>query len=183
MTEKTQLFQFAGERPAEKTEAEKKKKWYQDRPVAAELFLGLLVLGCLFCGQIMTKDPSYMDLKNCSVMPCREFLFGTDTMGRDIFSMIWYGGRISLAIGLLSTLHCDCRSLRRSQRMCTGVAGRASDAADRDLFVGAESSSCHFSSGRCGKIQCDYDFCRDRNDKLDKHCKGCADRSTADPEQ
>ena len=45
-----------------------------------------------------------MDLKNCSVMPCREFLFGTDTMGRDIFSMIWYGGRISLAIGLLSTL-------------------------------------------------------------------------------
>lgn len=104
MTEKTQLFQFAGERPAEKTEAEKKKKWYQDRPVAAELFLGLLVLSCLFCGQIMTKDPSYMDLKNCSVMPCREFLFGTDTMGRDIFSMIWYGGRISLAIGLLSTL-------------------------------------------------------------------------------
>ena len=104
MTEKTQLFQFAGERPVEKTEAEKKKKWYQDRPVAAELFLGLLVLGCLFYGQIMTKDPSYMDLKNCSVMPCREFLFGTDTMGRDIFSMIWYGGRISLAIGLLSTL-------------------------------------------------------------------------------
>ena len=104
MTEKTQLFQFAGERPAEKTEAEKKKKWYQDRPVAAGLFLGLLVLGCLFCELIMTKDPSYMDLKNCSVMPCREFLFGTDTMGRDIFSMIWYGGRISLAIGLLSTL-------------------------------------------------------------------------------
>lgn len=30
--------------------------------------------------------------------------------------------------------HCDCRSLRRSQRMCTGVAGRASDAADRDLL-------------------------------------------------
>lgn len=87
-----------------KQKQKKKKKWYQDRPVAAELFLGLLVLGCLFCGQIMTKDPSYMDLKNCSVMPCREFLFGTDTMGRDIFSMIWYGGRISLAIGLLSTL-------------------------------------------------------------------------------
>ena len=36
MTEKTQLFQFAGERPAEKTEAEKKKKWYQDRPDPGE---------------------------------------------------------------------------------------------------------------------------------------------------
>ena len=92
------------ERGLQKKQKQKKEKMVSGRPVAAELFLGLLVLGCLFCGQIMTKDPSYMDLKNCSVMPCREFLFGTDTMGRDIFSMIWYGGRISLAIGLLSTL-------------------------------------------------------------------------------
>ena len=52
----------------------------------------------------MTKDPTYLDLAHCSAVPCREFLFGTDTMGRDIFSMIWYGGRISLFIGLLSTL-------------------------------------------------------------------------------
>ena len=37
-------------------------------------------------------------------MPCREILIGTDTMGRDIISMFWYGGRISLAIGLRSTL-------------------------------------------------------------------------------
>ena len=51
----------------------------------------------------MTKDPTYLDLAHCSAAPCREFLFGTDTMGRDIFSMIWYGGRISLAIGVLAT--------------------------------------------------------------------------------
>ena len=36
--------------------------------------------------------------------PGKEFLFGTDTMGRDIFSMIWYGGRISLLIGAASAL-------------------------------------------------------------------------------
>ena len=52
----------------------------------------------------MTKDPTYMDLMNYNLAPNREFLFGTDTMGRDIFSMIWYGGRISLFIGLLSTV-------------------------------------------------------------------------------
>ena len=45
-----------------------------------------------------------MDLKNYNVPPNREFLFGTDTMGRDVFSMIWYGGRISLFIGLVSTV-------------------------------------------------------------------------------
>ena len=44
-----------------------------------------------------------MDLMNYSRPPDREFLFGTDTMGRDIFSMIWYGGRISLLIGFVST--------------------------------------------------------------------------------
>ena len=49
----------------------------------------------------MTKDPTYLDLAHCSAVPCREFLFGTDTMGRDIFSMIWYGGRISLTIGFI----------------------------------------------------------------------------------
>ena len=167
-----------------KTEAEKKKKWYQDRPVAAELFLGLLVLGCLFCRQIMTKDPSYMDLKNCSVMPCREFLFGTDTMGRDIFSMIWYGGRISLAIGLLSTLISTVIAV-----LFGAVSGCAPAWLDAllmrltEIFLSVPNLLLVISSGCCGKIQCDYDFCRDRNDKLDKHYKGCADRSTADPEQ
>ena len=52
----------------------------------------------------MTKDPAYMDLLNCNVHPGKEFLFGTDTMGRDIFSMIWSGGRISLTIGVLASL-------------------------------------------------------------------------------
>ena len=65
--------------------------------------LAVIAAGCLGCGLLMTHDPSYMDLQHVSAAPCREFLFGTDTMGRDIFSMIWYGGRISLAIGVLAT--------------------------------------------------------------------------------
>ena len=44
-----------------------------------------------------------MDLAHYSTAPGREFWFGTDTMGRDLFSMIWYGGRISLFIGFAST--------------------------------------------------------------------------------
>ena len=43
-----------------------------------------------------------MDLEHYSAPPSREFPFGTDSLGRDIFSMIWYGGRVSLLIGLLS---------------------------------------------------------------------------------
>lgn len=73
-------------------------------PWISILLLSGILLGCLFCEVIMTKDPTYLDLTHYNAAPCREFLFGTDTLGRDIFSMIWYGGRISLCIGFLSTL-------------------------------------------------------------------------------
>lgn len=79
------------------------KKKRKEIPVLSLIILGVIVFGCLFCNLIMTKDPTYLDLKHYSTAPNREFLFGTDTMGRDIFSMIWYGGRISLLVGFLST--------------------------------------------------------------------------------
>lgn len=74
------------------------------RPVVSAILLALIVLGCLACRLVMTKDPSYMDLQHCGTAPNGEFLFGTDAMGRDIFSMIWYGGRLSLFIGGAATL-------------------------------------------------------------------------------
>ena len=97
------LFELAGNRKTETVIPKSKKKWYQGKPVVSAAILILIVLGCLCAELIMTKDPTYMDLLNYNKAPDREFLFGTDTMGRDIFSMIWYGGRISLLIGVLAT--------------------------------------------------------------------------------
>ena len=102
MTERA--FELTGIRSIQETVPEKKKKWYQGKPVVSVTILLLIVLGCVCAEWIMTKDPTYMDLLNYNKAPDREFLFGTDTMGRDIFSMIWYGGRISLIIGGLSTV-------------------------------------------------------------------------------
>ena len=102
MTERA--FELTGIRSIQETVPEKKKKWYQGKPVVSVAILLLIVLGCVCAEWIMTKDPTYMDLLNYNKAPNREFLFGTDTMGRDIFSMIWYGGRISLIIGGLSTV-------------------------------------------------------------------------------
>jgi peptide/nickel transport system permease protein len=97
-------FQLVGIR-TEQTKTEcKKGKWYQGKPILSMVILGMILLGCVFCNLIMTKDPTYLDLMNYTKAPNREFLFGTDTLGRDIFSMIWYGGRISLFIGFASTV-------------------------------------------------------------------------------
>lgn len=82
----------------------RKPKWYEGKPLASMIILGVIVVGCLCCELFIPKDPTYMDLYHYNVAPNREFWFGTDSMGRDIFSMIWYGGRISLFIGFAATL-------------------------------------------------------------------------------
>ena len=97
-------FQIVGIRNTEDQTVSRHRKWYQGKPLISALLLAVIMSGCLCCHLIMTKDPSYMDLAHYNEAPGGEFLFGTDTMGRDIFSMIWYGGRISLLIGVLATL-------------------------------------------------------------------------------
>lgn len=97
-------FEIVGQRDIQEEQPSPKKKWYQGKPVLSAGILAVILIGCFFAEAVMTKDPSYMDLLNYNKAPDGEFLFGTDTMGRDIFSMIWYGGRISLTIGTLSTL-------------------------------------------------------------------------------
>lgn len=97
-------FQIVGARPLPEAAPTKNRHSLRGKPVVSAVILSLIVLACLFCELIMTKDPTYLDLAHCSTAPCREFLFGTDTMGRDIFSMIWYGGRLSLFIGVGSTV-------------------------------------------------------------------------------
>ena len=66
--------------------------------------LCLIFLGCISAPLLTANDPSYLDLEHRCLPPCLQFPFGTDTMGRDLFAGIWYGGRISLLIGFFSTL-------------------------------------------------------------------------------
>lgn len=85
-------------------ESKKKFKIPKNFPIISIVVLVIIITGCLFSSLIMTHDPKYMDLVNSNVSPNRIFYFGTDSMGRDIFSDIWYGGRISLFIGIFSTV-------------------------------------------------------------------------------
>ena len=126
-------FEIVGIRQMPRTEPVNQGKRYKGRPVVSVLILGGIIAGCLACELIMTRDPTRLDLANYSTPPCREFLFGTDTMGRDIFSMIWYGGRISLFIGFAATLLSTVIAV-----VFGAVSGCAPEWADELLMRGTE---------------------------------------------
>src|SRR6478736_1152443 len=61
----------------------------------------LLILMAIFAPVIAPYDP----IKQSADLlqpPSRQHLFGTDELGRDIFSRIIYGARISLTVGLIA---------------------------------------------------------------------------------
>ena len=72
-------------------------------PVISLLFLALMGLGCLLGPLFMGKDAATLNLAHPCVPPGRQFLLGTDTLGRDIFAMVWAGGRTSLLVGFAAT--------------------------------------------------------------------------------
>jgi len=62
------------------------------------------VLTAIFANFIATMDPTSTDAKNSLARPGGIFWLGADFMGRDMFSRIVFGARISLAVGLGATL-------------------------------------------------------------------------------
>jgi peptide/nickel transport system permease protein len=62
------------------------------------------VIVAILAPWIATHDPLKIDILNQAAAPSKEFLFGADEYGRDIFSRVIYGTRISLYISLFSVL-------------------------------------------------------------------------------
>ena len=63
-----------------------------------------LVFVAIFAGQITTLDPRDVFVESVHTAPGSEFWLGTDHIGRDLFSRMVYGARISLYVGLGSVL-------------------------------------------------------------------------------
>jgi glutathione transport system permease protein len=64
--------------------------------------ISLLVLAALAAPWIAPYGPATPDYDNVLAGPSWQHLCGTDTFGRDIFSRILWGGRISLTVGFVS---------------------------------------------------------------------------------
>ncbi|MEN6410343.1 MAG: ABC transporter permease [Anaerolineaceae bacterium] len=60
------------------------------------------VIAAIFAPLIAPSDPVQMSLVERLKPPTAEHLMGTDHLGRDIFSRVVYGARISLEVGVVS---------------------------------------------------------------------------------
>lgn len=65
----------------------------------------VMIIIAIFAPLIAPYDPVYdADLMVAEEPPSLSYIFGTDDQGRDIFSRVVYGARISLSVGLISQL-------------------------------------------------------------------------------
>jgi peptide/nickel transport system permease protein len=71
--------------------------------VVASGGLMIMILAALFASAT-PYDPRKQEPANTFAPPSEAHWFGTDELGRDVFTRILYGGRISLAVGLSATL-------------------------------------------------------------------------------
>jgi len=68
------------------------------------VFVVAVILLALIGPILATTDPTYVDPVNRLKSPSSNHLFGTDSLGRDIFTRVLYGARVSLLVGLAVTL-------------------------------------------------------------------------------
>ena len=67
--------------------------------------VGIALAVAITAPLIAITDPVMSaNLMNAEIPPCWEFPFGTDAQGRDIYSRIVYGSRISLTVGVVSQI-------------------------------------------------------------------------------
>lgn len=72
--------------------------------IVGGIFVLFIVLMAIFAPLVSPHDPYKVDLNEQFMKPGNGWLVGTDMFGRDVFSRILYGTRISLLAGIVPTL-------------------------------------------------------------------------------
>ena len=70
--------------------------------VIGALVLLLMAIGAVFAPAIARTPPNAVNLLAISKPPTAQHWLGTDQVGRDVFTRILYGARISLTVGLVA---------------------------------------------------------------------------------
>ncbi|MEO3947440.1 ABC transporter permease [Gorillibacterium sp. CAU 1737] len=68
------------------------------------IILVVLTLTSIIAPFLTNHTYDFQDYSNLSKSPSKQFLFGTDEFGRDLWTRVWWGTRISLFIGIVAAL-------------------------------------------------------------------------------
>lgn len=64
------------------------------------VMITIVLVLVVFAPFIATHDPNAINLRMRLAAPSAQFWFGTDEVGRDIFSRVVYGGQLSVGVGI-----------------------------------------------------------------------------------
>lgn len=112
--DQSQLFSFADKNDYETQQSDKRvhsfftdvcRRLFQNKVAMFGLLL-IIVIGVLsiFVPMFSTYTYYEQDLNNINASPSAEHIFGTDSLGRDIWVRLWVGARVSLAVGILGSI-------------------------------------------------------------------------------
>jgi peptide/nickel transport system permease protein len=69
--------------------------------VISTIVVLVIAIGAIFAPLLATFDPNYVNPADRLSEPSSTYWFGTDDLGRDIYSRVVYGARISLLVGIV----------------------------------------------------------------------------------
>ena len=81
-------------------------RFIRKKPLGAAggLLIAVMVITAIFAEVLSTHDPIATDAAHTLAAPSSDHWLGSDHLGRDIYSRIVHGARVSLIVGLASTL-------------------------------------------------------------------------------
>ncbi len=88
--------------------------------------IGIMVFVALFQNVLAPRDPTQIDIMSGLLGPGQGHVWGTDQYGRDVWSRVIHGARISLTVGLISVG--IAASIGTTVGLVSGFYGRLADA-------------------------------------------------------
>jgi peptide/nickel transport system permease protein len=70
--------------------------------IVGTVIMSIIVLLAIAAPLVTSHDPLYAELRDLRQPPSSRHWFGTDLIGRDVWSRIVYGARVSLVVGVLA---------------------------------------------------------------------------------
>lgn len=87
--------------PPESILSPKKRSYLRKHPAVTVggILLLMMILIAIFAPLLWTVDPTAISTSRRTRVPSELYWFGTDMLGRDIYSRVTYGARVSLLVG------------------------------------------------------------------------------------